>query len=80
MFTKLFWKDSAERVVFTMVQVLLALWASDGVFDVLNVDWRATASVVLSAGVLAFLKSVLAAKTTDDSVSPASFAHDDRGF
>ena len=80
MFTSLFWKDAIERVVFTMVQVLLSIWASDGLFDVLNVDWKATASVVLSAGALALLKAILAAKATDNSVSPASFAHDDRGF
>ena len=73
MFTKLFWKDTVERVVATAAQAAIAVLTADG-FDVANFDFEAGAAVVGIAGALAFLKALVAAKFVDDNVSPASLA------
>lgn len=78
MFTRLFWEDTLERVLATMAQVLLSLWTVDG-FDLLSLDFKATAAAVVTAGILAFLKALLAAKAVGDSISPASLAPDNKG-
>lgn len=71
MFSKLFLKDTAERVLSTVAQVLLPVILADS-FDVFSVDWKAMASLALAAAVGAFIKAVIASKTVDDSMSPAS--------
>lgn len=76
MFTKSFAKDTAERVISTAAQALLAVILVDG-FNLLNADWAATAGVVGVASLASFLKSVIAAGSTSNTVSPASFAKND---
>lgn len=78
MFTSLFWKDAAERVLATMAQVLLTLFLTDG-FDLLQLDVKLAVSAVVTAGVIAFLKAVVAVYAVGTSVSPASLAPDNRG-
>jgi hypothetical protein len=78
MFTALFWKDTLERTLATMAQVLLAVLTADG-FDVLQADFKTLAVTVVTAGVLAVLKAVVAASVVRPSVSPASLAPDNRG-
>lgn len=72
MFTKLFWKDTAERVVSTAAQAAIGVLTADGVLGVADVDFEAGASIVALAALVSFLKAIVAGKTTDESVSPAS--------
>lgn len=78
MFTALFWKDTFERMITTAAQVLIALMTVDG-FNLIGLDWVATASTVGIAVILSFLKAVVAVQATGDSVSPASLASDRDG-
>ena len=74
MFTRLFWKDTAERVVSTAAQAAIALLTVDG-FDLANFDLEKGAAVVGVAAALSFLKALVAGKATPASdVSPASLA------
>lgn len=78
MWTSLFWKDVAERVIATVAQVLIALLTVDG-FDLLTADFTAMAVAAGTAAILVVLKSVAAAYV-GGTVSPASLAKDDRGY
>jgi hypothetical protein len=73
MFTKLFWKDTVERVVSTAAQAGIALLTVDG-FDVANFDVESGLAVVGVAALVSFLKALVAGKVTDSTVSPASLA------
>lgn len=79
MFTKLFWKDTAERTLATVAQVLITLLTVDG-FDLLQADLEAVLASLVVAAVLVVAKCIVAGKATDNSVSPASLATDKRGF
>lgn len=75
----LFWKDVAERVVATVAQVLLGLFAADG-FDLLALDFQAALVTVAVAAVIVVLKAVVANELVKSpTVSPASLVKDDRG-
>lgn len=74
MFTKLFWKDTVERVVSTGAQAAIALLTVDG-FDLANFDLEQGAAVVGIAALVSLLKALVAGKVTPASdVSPASLA------
>lgn len=75
MYSALFWKDTFERMIVTAAEVLIALLTVDG-FNLIGLDWVATASAVGVAVVLCFLKAIVAVQATGDSVSPASLASD----
>lgn len=64
MFTGSFWKATAERALRTVAQVLLALWLSDDVFNVLSVDWLNSLGVALGAAVISVLMSIVPAGPT----------------
>ena len=74
MFTKLFWKDTFERVVSTAAQAALGVLTADGVIGVADVDFKAGASIVGLAALASLLKALVAGKFTGDNVSPASLA------
>lgn len=73
----LFWRDTLERVIGTLAQVLVAVLSVDGL-DLLQVDVTAMVSTLAIAGVLVVAKAVAAATLTSDTstMSPASFAKD----
>lgn len=71
MWTKLFWKDTAERVVSTAAQAAIGLLTVDG-FDVANFDLETGAAVVGVAALVSFLKALVADRFVGDAVSPAS--------
>lgn len=77
MWTKLFWKDTIERVVSTAAQAAIAVLTVDG-FDLANFDFEAGASVVGIAAAVSFLKAIVAGsgKISDDTVSPASLVQE----
>lgn len=58
--TKLFWVDTLERSVKTVAQAVVALLGS-GAMGLLDVDWQATLSVSLLAGVVSVLTSIASA-------------------
>lgn len=72
MFTRLFWKDTAERVVSTAAQAAIGVLTADG-FDLVNFDAKASLAVVGTAALVSFLKALVAEKV-DGTVSPASLA------
>lgn len=78
MWTSLFWKDAAERVIATVAQVLLGIITADG-FNLVNFDVVATLTVVGTAALATVLKVILAASVSE-TVSPASLAKDERGI
>lgn len=57
MFTKAFWRATAERVVASVAGGALAAIGSDA-FGVVEADWQGIASVALGAGVVALLKAL----------------------
>lgn len=77
--TSLFWKDAAERVLSTVAQVLIAILSVDGL-DLIQLDLEATLTTVLVAGGLALLKAIVANAAVGRAVSPASLVPDDRGI
>ena len=81
MWSKLFWKDVGERTVSTVAQVLIAVLTADG-FNLLTADFTAIAVSCLVAGALVVLKSVAFNKAFENTptISPASFAKDERGY
>lgn len=59
MYSKQFWKATAERVISTAAQALLALLVVDG-FNIADLAGAATWSVVGLAALASVLKSVIA--------------------
>ena len=78
MWTRVFWKDTAERTVATAAQAAVAMLSADGL-GVLDVDWADVGSVSGLAALLAVLKALIAAKTVDNTISPASLLTDPPG-
>ena len=78
MWTSLFWKDVAERVIATVAQVLLGIITADG-FNLVNFDVASIATVVGVAAFGVILKALVASQV-GKTVSPASLAKDDRGI
>lgn len=77
-FTRTFWLDATERCVKTFAQALLAVIGAT-TFDWWNASW---AELIGSAGIAALislLTSLVSAKATDRTVSPASVVPRDRG-
>lgn len=61
MFTKLFWRDTIERIVSTMAQFLLVLGGVDGA-NFLDMDFRQLLTLTALGGVATLLKALAAAK------------------
>lgn len=78
-FSKIWVKDTAERVLATIAQVLIAVLSAEGL-DVISLDWAGVAITVAIAAALVVLKAVAANTVTDATVSPASLVKDDRGY
>lgn len=68
MFTKTFWKDTAERAVKTFAQSMAAVLTA-GVTGVLDVDWMNALSVSLLATLVSVLTSIGSGYVGDDSAS-----------
>lgn len=68
MFTKTFWKDTAERAVKTFAQSMAAVLTA-GVTGVLDVDWINALSVSLLATLVSVLTSIGSGYVGDDSAS-----------
>lgn len=66
---KAFWKDAAERVIFTAAQAGIGVLAASGIVGFGT--WGAVA-VIGTAAAAALLKAVVAALAVDNSISPAS--------
>lgn len=73
MFTKLFWKDAAERVLSTFAQVVVALvtfLAPANDMNLLAIDYMPIIAVGIIAAVLSLLKAIGAAyKAGTDTAS-----------
>jgi hypothetical protein len=74
MWTKTFWKQSAERAVKSAAQSLLGLWALDG-FNVLHADFPLAAGVAGGAAVLSVLTSIVTSGVGEKE-SPSAVALD----
>jgi len=74
----LFWKDTIERTVSTVAQVLITILSVDGL-DLVNFDFQSGLISVGIAGALTILKAIAANAITDpaNTVSPASLAGTD---
>lgn len=70
MWTVKFWKAAAERSVKSTAQALILLWAADGGFNVLDVDYGLAFGLAGGAAVLSLLTSVVSS-AVGDSTSPS---------
>ena len=69
MFTRAFWKDTAERVIASAAGGVLTITGLD-LFDVLQADWQAIVGGGLGAGFISLCKALVASKVNDpDSAS-----------
>lgn len=76
MFTKTFWKDTAERAVKTFAQSLAAVLTA-GATGVLDVDWMNALSVSLLATLVSVLTSLGSGYVGDDSASAVKLNKED---
>jgi hypothetical protein len=60
-FTAIFWKQTGERAAKSAAQALIGLWALDGVFNILTVNWPLAGGVAAGAAALSVLTSVVSA-------------------
>lgn len=67
MFTKAFWKRTAERVISTAAETAIATFAGSSLWDI---DYGTAAGITGSAALVALLKS-LASTRVGDPESPA---------
>ena len=71
-----FWKDSAERVIGTFAQGWLGAMIGGNVFDFDTIGWKQSLGIAGTAAVVSLLKCVIAAtinkSAPTDAVSPAS--------
>lgn len=70
MFSKLFWRETADRAVKSFAQALLLLWTADAGFNVLHVDVPAALGAAGGAAVLSVLTSLVSAKVGSTPDSP----------
>lgn len=77
--TGLFWKDLAERLIATLAQVALGV-VSASAFTPLGFDWTGFLITLVVAGAAVVLKALAANAWVSNTVSPASLAHDERGL
>jgi len=73
MYTKLFWKDAAERALKTFAQSAVALLTA-GSFNIMTVDYKSVLSVAAFAALTSVLTSLASAGT--GSTSSASLVVD----
>jgi len=65
MWTKEFWKATAERAIKTAAQGPIVLWAvGDGLLDAFAIDWEAAAGVAVGGFVLSVLMSLASSAIT----------------
>lgn len=70
-FTRLFWRDAAERAGKTAAQAALLALGADKVLDVMAADWSAVGSFALGGAALSLLTSIVSAPASG-TISPAS--------
>jgi len=78
LFTSLFWKDTVERIVATVAQVLLGVITAAN-FNLLHFDVATVGATVGTAAAVALLKAIIASQV-GPTVSPASLIKDERGL
>lgn len=68
LFTKTFWKRTGERVVATLAQVLLGVLTAG---SIMNMDWKAQITVVVTATAASLLKNIVGAQLGSNSADPS---------
>jgi hypothetical protein len=63
-FTRTFWKDTAERVIATAAGGMLTVIGLNA-FDVLHADWKALLGFGLGTGLVSFLTAIVASEVND---------------
>ena len=58
-YTKEFWKDTLERILYTCIEVLLG--AITGTTVITGLDWKVVAITTLTAGLVTLCKCLLVA-------------------
>jgi len=71
MWTKDFWKDTAERAIKTFLQNILAILLISGT-TLLNADWQAGLAVAATAAVVSLLTSVVSGAATKTEGEPVT--------
>lgn len=77
MFTKTFWKDTAERAVKTFAQSMVAVMTA-GATGVLDVDWKNAVSVALLATLVSVFTSIGSGTVGDQSASAINLNKDNK--
>lgn len=63
-YTKAFWKDTAERVLYTAIEGLLG--AITGTSMITGLDWRIVAATTATAALATLLKCILVGLKKED--------------
>ncbi|HEX6471144.1 MAG TPA: holin [Streptosporangiaceae bacterium] len=71
MWTREYWRGLAERAVKSGGQAAVLLWTGDGVFNVVDADWRLTAGVVAGAALLSAATSLASARIAERGTTSA---------
>jgi len=71
MYTAIFWKETAERAVKSVVQALIVVLTLSGPLDVFSVDWKGILGVALSSGLVSILTSLASSKVGSNPDSPS---------
>lgn len=67
MWTRLFWKQAAERAIKTALQAALTLWAvgNNSAFNIVSVDWGQTLGVSAGMALVSVFTSILSTQIGD---------------
>jgi len=75
-FTRMFWKDTTERVIGTFAQGWLGAIVGGSIFEVTALGWKQSIGIGISAGLIALLKCIIAGTVGGQTGSPSFVATD----
>lgn len=79
MFTKRFWRDTAERVIASAAGGALTPLVLDGVNVLDHPNWKTYVGAAATTGLVSFLKAIVASRTGDSQSASLADLDDEPG-